>query len=664
MRVSTNERTDPEIAPYGTWESPIFAAVVAASALRLGFVSVDGEDVYWVEGRPAEGGASVLVRRAADGTVTDVTPPSANVRTRVHEYGGGAYTVAKGTIVYSNFADQRLYRISSAGLHEALTPEEGTVSGERREPRWRYADFVLDLPRRRLIAVREDHGRPEPEPVTTLVSVPLSGGPSPGEVLTSGFDFYSTPRLSPDASMLAWLAWNHPHMPWDATELWLADVEPDGTLANARCVMGGSEVSIYQPGWSPDGVLHFVSDQDGWWRLYRVERNGLAGRPRIEPVLATPPADAEFGRPQWQFGTSTWAFAGASTLIVAYSLSARWHLAAVEPATGTLTNLAAGLEPAEWIAATATHALLVGGSPSDPDALIAVSLATGATDRLRLASPSLPASGYLSAPEALEFATEGGMPSHLFYYPPRNENFRASATERPPLIVMCHGGPTTAAHARLKLDVQFWTSRGFAVADVNYGGSTGFGRAYRQRLDRQWGIVDVADCVHAARFLVATGRADPRRLAIRGGSAGGYTTLCALTFRAGVFGAGASYYGVSDAEALARDTHKFESRYLDRLIGPYPAARDVYLARSPIHHADRMSAPLIVFQGLEDKVVPPSQSALMVDALRARGLTAAYLTFEGEQHGFRKAETIARCLDEELRFYRNVFGLSTPFLPE
>jgi dipeptidyl aminopeptidase/acylaminoacyl peptidase len=665
MSVSSADEPPVVTAPFGTWQSPISSATVASNALRLGFVSLDGEHVYCVEGRPAEGGANVLVRYAADGTATDVTPARANVRTRVHEYGGGAYAVTQGTIVYSNFGDQRLYCISPAGSCEALTPDErtsprtgiGDQGSGTGQPRWSYADFVLDLPRQRLIAVREDHGWPEREPVTALATVPLAGGLSAGDVIASGFDFYASPRLSPDGSMLAWIAWNHPQMPWDGTELWLADVTRDGRLINARYVTGGSEVSIYQPGWSPDGVLYFVSDRDGWWRLYRL-RDTHSLVPAIEPVLKTPPADAEFGRPQWQFGTSTWAFAASSTLVVAYAQRGRWRLAIVDRETGTLSSLATELEPAEWIAATPTHAVCVGGSSADADALIKVSLATGATERLRTSS-SLPlSSGYLSLPEALEFCTEAGLAAHLFYYPPRNRDFRASAGERPPLILMSHGGPTTATHGRLKLDVQFWTSRGFAVADVNYRGSTGYGRTYRQRLDGQWGIVDVADCVNAAKFLVATGRADARRLAIRGGSAGGYTTLCALTFHAGLFSAGASYYGVSDAEALARETHKFESRYLDRLIGPYPAAMDVYRARSPIHHVERLSSPLIVFQGLEDKIVPPSQAELMVEAMRAKGLTVAYFTFEGEQHGFRRAETIIRCLDEELAFYRTVFGLS------
>ncbi len=640
--------TSPKTAPYGTWASPLDAKMVTAGALRLGSVTVDGEDIYWVEGRPAEGGRNVLVKWSAEGPrrtgdsgasgrIRDVTPAGTNVRTRVHEYGGAAYTVHRGTAYYSNFDDQRLYRLAPGGVPVALTP-----AGD-----WFYADCVVDAPRDRLICVREDHGAVEP--INTLVSVPLTGEPTAGQVLASGYDFYSTPRLSPDGSKLAWLSWRHPNMPWDGTELWVARVRADGTLAEPARVAGGQSESIFQPGWSPDGTLYFVSDRTGWWNLYRLA-GGTAD--------ALHAMDAEFGRPQWQFGMSTWAFAGPSRIVAAYTSGGLWHLGALDVKTGAFAPVDTALEPGETMAATPTHAVFVAGSPLKPGAVVRLDLASAQAETVRAASTVQVDEGDFSKAEPIEFPTAHGLTAHAFYYAPRNRDFVAAAGDRPPLIVMSHGGPTTATSAALNLQVQYWTTRGFAVVDVNYGGSSGYGRPYRQRLNDQWGIVDVADCVNAAKHLVAGGRADGRRLAIRGGSAGGYTTLAALTFHPGVFSAGASYYGISDIEVLARDTHKFESRYLDSLMGPYPAKREVYRGRSPIHFVDRLETPLILFQGLDDKVVPPNQSQMMADAVRSKGLPVALLTFEGEQHGFRKAETIIRSLEAELSFYGAVFGFT------
>ncbi|HEY6362146.1 MAG TPA: prolyl oligopeptidase family serine peptidase [Vicinamibacterales bacterium] len=647
----------PTIAPYGTWVSPLGAADVAVAGRRLGAVAVDGDDIYWLEGRPTEGGRNALVRRTADGRVDDVTPREMNVRTRVHEYGGGAYAVADGVVYFSNFSDQRVYRVGS-GLQAADSgpPRPLTPEGD-----WFYADFVVDRARQQLICVREDHtgGR---EPVNTLVRIPLSGDPSPGDVIVSGHDFYSTPRLSPDGSLLAWIAWRHPQMPWDGTELWVADVTPDGVLASARHVAGSASESIYQPGWSPDGALFFVSDADGWWKLYRIlhpaahtTRGGDPGRGEtIEAVVRNPPAAVEFGRPQWVFGTATWAFADPDRLVTAYTRAGRWHLATVHVHTGLLTEIPTNLSPQEWMAATPQHVVLVAGSPERPDAVVRLDLTRFYVEVLRLSSDAQLDPAYISTPEPIEFPTDYGRTAHAFCYPPRNKNFVAPRGERPPLIVIGHGGPTTATRTTFELAIQFWTSRGFAVADVNYSGSSGYGREYRERLHGQWGVVDVADIVNLARYLVTQGKADVRKLIVRGGSAGGYTTLAALTFYPGVFSVGASYYGISDVEGLAHDTHKFESRYLDTLIGPYPEMKEVYRARSPIHHVDRLSCALILFQGLEDKVVPPSQSQMMADAVRAKGLPVEYLTFEGEQHGFRRAETIVRALESELAFYQRV----------
>jgi dipeptidyl aminopeptidase/acylaminoacyl peptidase len=646
------------IRPYGTWPSPISAERVASQSVRLGAVAVDGDDIYWIEGRPQEGGRNVLVRRGADGLATDVVPAGFNVRSRVHEYGGGAYVVDRGNVYFSNFADQRIYRATvdacanpaEAGLHTARPHEIVPVTPEGK---WFYADYAVDPLRNRLVSVREDHSGAG-EAVNTLVSIPLSGV-SAGDVIAAGHDFYSTPRFSPDGSQLSWLTWRHPNMPWDGTELWVADVADNGTLANSRVVAGGDDESIYQPGWGPDGTLYFVSDRNGWWRLYRSDR---ATRSAFEDVLKHPPAEAEFGRPQWVFGTATWAFVGPGRMLAAYTERGRWFLADVDTETGEWRRIDTDLEPHDWMAADGPQVVLVAASSARADAVVRLDVASGRTEVLRASSSIELNHGDVSPPTPIEFPTANGETAHAIYYPPANARVQGARDERPPLIVISHGGPTTAANGTFDLKIQFWTSRGFAVADVNYRGSSGFGREYRNTLRGQWGIADVQDVARAARHLVASGLADESRLIIRGGSAGGYTTLASLTFQAGVFKAGASYYGVSDLEVLARDTHKFESRYLDRLIGPYPGAIDEYRARSPIHFVDRLACPVILFQGLEDRVVPPNQSAMMADAARAKGLPVAYLTFEGEQHGFRKAETIVRSLEAELYFYGAIFGFA------
>lgn len=633
------------VAPYGTWGSAITAHTVAEQGLRLGFPALDGDDVYWLEGRPNEGGRNALVKRTANGTIADVTPRGHNVRTRVHEYGGGAYVVSNGVVYYSNFIDQRIYRIAGASPDppEPITPEG----------RWFYADATVDERRQRLICVREDHTHEGREAVTTLVSIALDGEPRAGDVIASGYDFYSTPRLSPDGAWLAWLSWRHPQMPWDGTELWVAAVTDAGTLENPELVAGGPHESIYQPGWSPDGLLYFASDRTGWWSLYKCDVR--SSKVDVHTVLWHPLDEAEFGRPQWLFGWATWAFADERRMVATYARRGRWRLATLDTEAGTLSDVPTDLEPLEWLTATPTHAIYVAASPDAAPAVVRTNLMTGATEVLRSSSTLQLDPRHISVPEAIEFPTEGGLTAHAFYYPPCSGDFIALPSDRPPLIVISHGGPTTQTKAALDLQVQYWTSRGFAVVDVNYGGSSGYGREYRERLNWEWGIVDVDDGINAAKYLVEQGKADPDRLIIRGGSAGGYTTLAALAFHPEVFAAGASYYGVSDVEALAKDTHKFESRYLDTMIGPYPATKDLYRERSPIHFIERLSCALILFQGLEDKVVPPDQSERMADAVRAKGLPVAYIAFEGEQHGFRRAETIIRCLEGELYFYGAVF---------
>jgi dipeptidyl aminopeptidase/acylaminoacyl peptidase len=632
------------VAPYGSWKSPITSELIVAGTIRLGQIALDGEDVYWVEMRPAEGGRNVIVQRS-DGRTTDVTPPPFDARTRVHEYGGGAFVVDHGTVHFSNYVDQRLYRQEAGGEPRPITPEADSSAGSGQG--LRYADGVFDRGRRRLICVREDH-RGSGEAVNTLVSLDPEGDPEGGRVLASGHDFYASPRLSPDGSRLAWLSWNHPNMPWDGAELWVGVLDVDGSLSRPERVAGGADESIFQPEWSPDGVLHFVSDRTGWWSLYRW-RDG-----RAEPLCEMA---AEFGQPQWVFGLSTYAFLSADRIVCTYTERGAWRLANLDTATGRLESIETPYTSFGGLRAALGQVVFTAGSPTESSAIVRLEPSTGRREVLRRSSDVAIDPDYLSAPRAIEFPTEHGLTAHALFYAPKNRDFRAPPGERPPLIVVSHGGPTGATSSTLDLTLQFWTSRGFAVVDVNYGGSTGYGRAYRERLDGQWGIVDVDDCVNAARYLAERGEVDPDRLAIRGGSAGGFTTLAALTFR-DVFKAGASYYGIGELEALARETHKFESRYLDRLIGPYPERRDLYRQRSPINFPDRLSSPLILFQGLEDKVVPPNQAEMMFRAVRAKGLPVAYVPFEGEQHGFRRAETIKRALDGELYFYSKIFGFA------
>ena len=624
----------PTVSPYGEWTSPITTQMLVAGSVRLGGIALDGECAYWLEGRPSEGGRNVLVCRDNDGAVRDVTPAPFNVRTRAHEYGGGAFLVRGGTVWFVNFADQRLYQWDQATAPRALT-----AAGP-----WRYADMILDPHRERLICVREAHGEDGSEAVNTLVAVGLHDGGV--QVLAEGHDFYASACLSADATKLAWITWDHPDMPWDATRLWLAEFEKDGSLAAPEQVAGGDGESVFQPAFRDDGVLFFASDPDGWWNLYR--RDGADNR----CVLSM---EAEFGRPQWQFGMSTYGFDGQGQIVCCYASEGFWHLARLGAEDGELRSIDAPFTDIQAIAVDGPRALVIGGSTTSTAVVALVDTIDGAAVVLRESAPRDFGEDLVSKAQAIAFPTGDGGKAHAFYYPPCNPDYRGPDHEQPPLIVIGHGGPTGAASATLSLPLQYWTSRGFAVLDVNYRGSTGFGRAYRELLSERWGIADVEDCINGARHLADSGRADAARLIIRGSSAGGYTTLAALAFHDD-FSAGASYYGVSDLETLARDTHKFESRYLDGLIGAYPEQRDRYLARSPIHAVERLSCPVIFFQGLDDAVVPPSQAEDMVEALRRKGLPVAYLAFEGEQHGFRKAETIERTLQAELHFYGRVLG--------
>jgi dipeptidyl aminopeptidase/acylaminoacyl peptidase len=621
------------IAPYGSWKSPITADLITAQTINLIELVADGPDLYWVESHPAEGGRYAILHRTPQGEIVEATSPDFYARTTVHEYGGGIFTVADGVVYAARYQDQRLYRLRAGAAPEVLTPGDG----------YRYADPVVDKRRNRLICVREDHTGPG-EAVNTLVSVPLEGGDN-GSVLVEGNTFYGYARLSPDGDQLAYLTWSHPHMPWDGTELWLAEVRADGTLGKRKLVAGGGDVSIFQPQWSPAGILHFVSDSSGWWNLYRLVD---------DKVEALYPMEAEFGEPQWVFGMSKYCFAGEQRIVCAYTSGGLWYLAELDTARSELNAIQAPYTDIDNVVAGDGFVAFVGGSSHQPFSVVRMDLASGGFEHVKGAFEVTVDAGYFSTPWPIEFPTTGGKTAHGFYYPPHNKDFSAPDGDRPPLLVLSHGGPTSAAPSTLRYSIQYWTSRGFAVLDVNYGGSTGYGTEYRRRLNGNWGIVDVDDCSNGALHLVEQGLADTKRLAIRGGSAGGYTTLACLAFK-DVFNAGASHFGLSELEFFAKDTHKFESRYLDTLVGPYPQEKELYQQRSPINYTRQFNCPLILFQGDEDKIVPPSQSEMMYEALREREIPVAYLLFKGEQHGFRRAENIKRSLEAELYFYSKVF---------
>ncbi len=636
--------TKPQVAPYGSWKSPITSDIVASGAVRLEQVVLDGENIYWIEMRPAEGGRCVVVRRSPQGRTDDITPSLFNARTRVHEYGGGALAVHNGIVYFSNFTDQRLYCQAPGGKPRPITPKG----------KLRYADMVVDSHRDRLICVCEDHTVAGHEPVNTLMSVDLHGSKR-RLVLVSGNDFYSSPRLSPDGTHLAWLTWNHPDMPWDGTELWVGELKADGALREVERVAGSPGESIFQPEWSPDGILYFISDRTGWWNLYRQCKG------HIEPITGM---EVEFGAPQWFFGMSTYAFVSSDNIICTYNEKGAWQLASLDIATQKLQPIKTPYTDISYLRTVPGQVVFIAGSPTEPASIVRLDLRSERTEVLRRSTDVVIDAGYLSIPRQIEFPTEHGLTAHAFFYPQQNKDYRAPPDELPLLLVISHGGPTSVASSKLDLMIQYWTSRGIAILNVNYGGSTGYGRAYRQRLNGNWGVVDVEDCVNGATYFVKLGEVDGDRLIIRGSSAGGYTTLCALTFK-NVFGAGADYYGVSDLESMRKETHKFESRYLDRLIGPYPERQDLYQERSPLNFVDRLSCPVIFFQGLEDKIVPPEQTEKMFRALLLRGLPVSYLPFEGEQHGFRRSGNIKRALDAELYFYSKLFSfrLADPVEP-
>ncbi|MGZ4716128.1 MAG: dipeptidyl-peptidase 5 [Acidimicrobiales bacterium] len=660
---------------FGSWPSPITAELVVAGAVGLGDCRIGDDDVWWAESRPEQAGRIAVVRHRPGGGTVEAFGEEFSARSRVHEYGGGAWWLHDDTLFFTNATDQRLYRVDpdtepgSFASPIALTPDPAVLMADR------YADGVLTVDGRWVICVRERHDGPVVS--NELVAIEAQAGGEP-LIVVSGPDFVAAPRVSPDGLRLCWLQWNDPDMPWDGTELWMADLTSNHTceVAAARRIAGSRTESITQPEWHADGSLWFVSDRTDWWNLYRIGADSLprgagastgpqTGDPEPTPIGVI---RGDIGVPAWVFAQSRYAFLPDGRVAVAYTADGVDHLAVISTPVRPDTpdhpgeHLVVDLPtPFTTLSSLRTYghglAMIAGAPTAEPVVAVADLPPHGdATVGVLWAPRDLgldPA--WFSVPVPLDVPTTDGAVTHALYYPPTHPAAHGPSDELPPLVVMIHGGPTSAARPQLSLALQFWTSRGFAVADVNYRGSSGYGRAYRGLLTGQWGIADVEDCVAVAEHLVAEGSVDPDRLAIRGGSAGGFTALCALTFH-DRFGAGASLYGVADLEALARDTHKFEARYLDSLVGPYPAERERYLERSPIHHVDRLDRPVIVLQGLEDEVVPPAQSEMIVDALRAKGVPVAYLAFEGEQHGFRQAPNIRRALEAELYFYGRVFG--------
>jgi dipeptidyl aminopeptidase/acylaminoacyl peptidase len=628
------------VAPYGSWPSPLTIDLVASEGgVSFGYVDISEAGVYWTEGRPQEQGRTALVFCPHGGAPADVVPSDFNVRTRVHEYGGGAW-FRDGDVVYcSNFEDSRLYRIDAPGAApKPITPEPP-------EPHaLRYADGRAFGDGRLIVCVRELHG--EGEPVNELVVLPADGSAKP-RVISSGRDFYAAPRPSPDGTRLAWLAWDHPHMPFECTDLCVADLAPDGSLSNDRRVAGSADESIFQPEWNADGHLYFVSDRTGWSNLY-VERSGEA--------RALTNEEAELGFPQWVFDLKRYAFLADGRIACLFTRSAIEGLELLDPKSGRLERV--DLPYTQFyssLRSDGNRLVFPASSPTEPSRIMTLDVDARTTQILRHSTELELDSRFISLAEAVRFEGADGLESHGFYYAPRHPEHEGPSDELPPLVVFVHGGPTSHVSNALDLQIQLFTSRGLAVVDLNYGGSTGYGRAYRDRLRGRWGEVDVEDSAAAARYLSSRGDVDPGRIEITGGSAGGYTTLLALAVR-DEFTSGTSYYGVADLVTFHAETHKFESHYDDYLVGPWPEAIDVYRERSPVTHADSIAQPLLLLQGLDDKVVPPSQSEVIVDALARREIPHAYIAFEGEGHGFRKAENVKRALEAHLSFLGQVAG--------
>jgi len=629
-----------KVAPYGSWASPITIDLLLNGSvhMRNQMVRWDGDDLYWSELRPDEAGRIVVCRRPSNGEVADLTPPGFNARSRVHEYGGGHFAVTGGTVWFTNFTDQRLYRQDGHAAPRAITSAADV----------RHADMTVDSDRGRLYAVREDHTTGASEPVNSIVSLDDQDGRD-AFTIAAGNDFYSSPKLSPDGQHIAWTTWNHPDMPWDGSELWVGELDRSGHIISSRKIAGGRSESILQPEWSPAGELYFISDRSDWWNLYRARGGG------DEPIC---PRDAEFGAPQWIFGMRFYAFAGPDEIVCLFSEPGGTKLGRIDLHEGTMRQVELIYAGLSNVQTNGRKVAVFAASPTLAERVLTIDLETGAHEVIKVSNPAHVDPGNMSFPKPIEFPTEGGLTAHAFFYPPKNQGFEGPPDEKPPLVVRCHGGPTGSGGPTYSFEYHYWTSRGFAVVDVNYGGSSGYGRAYRMRLNGNWGVVDVDDCISAAQFLVEQGAADGNRVSITGGSAGGFTVLLSLTKR-DFYDAGASHFGIGDLELFIKETHKFEAHYCDTLIGPYPECADLYIDRSATQFADNLKRPVILFQGLEDKIVPPSQAEEFVAVCKTKELPYAYVAFEGEQHGFRKKENIRRSIEGELFFLSRIFGFST-----
>lgn len=615
-----------EAKPHGSWESPITSSMIVESSIKFGDIILDETGLYWNEMRPEEQGRSVIVQWK-NGKYQTVLKAPYNARSRVHEYGGASFTVHNGTIYFSNFSDQKLYRLDLQGNVHPITTEKNK----------RYANPVYDPKRNVIYAIEEEH-RSEHDVINRLVKIGTKI-----EVIAEGEDFYSMPVLHPNKTHLAFLSWNHPNMPWDGTNLCVGKLNEHGTLSEIKTIAGGKSESIFQPMWSKEGILYYVSDRSGWWNIYQEDGECL--------YLM----EGEFGQPLWIFGMENYGFLEGGRIATIYTVKGTDFLGIIDPKTKSLETIDLPFTSYNSFKIVGNLLYFTAASPNDLQILACYDIDHKKLQCIRKSKELTLDPNYISLPETIEFPTEKGKTAYGFFYPPKNKNYQG--TDTPPLIVKSHGGPSAKTNPVLNLEIQFWTSRGFAYFDVNYGGSTGYGRKYRERLKGNWGIVDVDDCVNGALYLVKEGKVDKNRMSIKGGSAGGYTVLAALTYR-DVFKAGASYYGVSDLEALANDTHKFEARYLEGLIGPYPNEKKRYQDLSPIYHTEKLSSPIIFLQGGEDKVVPPSQSEMMFEALNKKQIPVAYVLFEKEQHGFRMAENIKKALDSELYFYGKIFGFT------
>jgi acetyl esterase/lipase len=632
------------IADYGNWPSPITPSSLVEGVRGIGSLQYDSGFVYWLESRPEEAGRQTIMRWHQDSGVEEILPAPFNARSRVHEYGGTSYAVYGNVIWFSHFDDQRLYRIIPGSDPQPITAESSVNSALR------FAACTPDISRNRLICVREDH-RAEGEPRNELVAVSMDGSDQQGEILFTQSDFVSAPQLSSDGLSIAFVSWSHPNMPWDNTTLWSANFQQDGSLCNLTQHNVDTQESVIDPKWSDSGELYALTDRSNWWSLHRVSGN------KFETV-AHHENDVEIGGPMWTLGTSYYDFIDGNSAVTVMNRGGVEHLSILDlEGNGSSTIPIPCLTGVGSMVLADERIMAVLKYTNKPSVL--VSFKTDGTDFLVIRTTSNSADPAWSSPyQLVTFPTgDGNAVAHGIYLPPQNPDVGAPAEQTPPLIVTVHGGPTGVSSPGYSLAQQFWTSRGFAILDLNYRGSTGFGREYRRALYGNWGIADVEDAVAGAKWLSDQKLADPARLIIRGGSAGGFTVLAAHAFH-NTFSAGASHYGVSDLTILAKETHKFESRYIDQMIGPYPEFAHVYQERSPINHLDNFNAPLIMLQGLEDNVVPPNQSEMIFEALKTRAIPTAYVSFEGEGHGFRKAENIVHAIQAELYFYSKVLNMS------